>query len=88
MENIDLDAPTPKEIPAVEATTESELVAGSAAPLPTLKSEPASTSTLPAKESNGIPAPSHTPAKNGTAAPGAGNGFVPLVTVVGFHHAR
>lgn len=85
MENIDLDAPTPKEMPAVEPTTEPELVAGSAAPL---GSDPASTSTLPVKESNGIPAPTHASAKNGTAAHGAGNGFVPLVTVVGFHHAR
>ncbi|KAH7313070.1 cytoplasm protein [Rhexocercosporidium sp. MPI-PUGE-AT-0058] len=38
----------------------------------------------PAKESNGNGNGVPTPAKNGTA----GNGFVPLVTVVGFHHAR
>lgn len=86
MENIDLDTPTPKEIPVVEPTPGTELVAGSAAPA--LTSEPGSASIIPAslKESNGGAIP--TPAKNGTAGHGAGNGFVPLVTVVGFHHAR
>ncbi|KAK0129131.1 late secretory pathway protein avl9 [Cadophora gregata] len=92
MENIDLDAPTPKEneIPAaaVEPTPAPELVAGSGAPVPAPSSEAGHTSTVPvsSKESNGIPTPA--PAKNGTAGNGVGNGFVPLVTVVGFHHAR
>ncbi|KAH9221335.1 transport protein Avl9-domain-containing protein [Leptodontidium sp. 2 PMI_412] len=78
MENIDLDAPAPTPAPAVESLSESGLGMDSAAPL--AGSEPGSTLPLPAKESNGIP----TPPKNGTA----GNGFIPLVTVVGFHHAR